>query len=120
MSGDDGSAILLATIGTARCLLMFRILLWGAINASICAWLHSVKLHKAVTEGWIIITNDKDFGKRVFRERLSHRGVILLRLHDERAASKIQVLSRLLEVYLDQLPGSFVVVTESQVRFGQC
>jgi uncharacterized protein (DUF433 family) len=35
-------------------------------------------------EGLILVTNDKDFGEKVYRERLPHRGVILLRLDDER------------------------------------
>jgi hypothetical protein len=49
----------------------------------------------------------------------SHKGIILLRLEDERSASKIQVLSRLFQSYLNRLPDSFVVVTERQVRFAR-
>jgi predicted nuclease of predicted toxin-antitoxin system len=76
-----------------------------------------VVIHKAFTEGWILITNDKDFGEKVYRERRPHRGVVLLRLDDERAISKINTLQRLLEHYADRLSGNFVVVTESRVRF---
>ncbi len=74
-------------------------------------------IQKAFTENWILITNDKDFGEKIYRERQSHQGVILLRLDDERAASKIEVLRRLLRDYADRLPGQFVVVTETKVRF---
>jgi predicted nuclease of predicted toxin-antitoxin system len=74
-------------------------------------------LAKSASENWILITNDKDFGERVYREKMPHRGVIFLRLHDETVASKIDVLSRLLTSYAEQLPGRFVVVTETQVRF---
>ncbi len=42
-------------------------------------------IDKAYAEGWILITNDKDFGEKVFKERRPHRGIILLRLEDERA-----------------------------------
>jgi hypothetical protein len=46
-----------------------------------------------------------------------HRGVILLRLENERSSLKIQVISRLLQTYPDRLSNAFVVVTEKQVRF---
>ena len=53
-------------------------------------------IRKAFVENWILITNDKDFGEKVYRERHPHHGVIFLRLEDERAASKILVLKQLL------------------------
>jgi predicted nuclease of predicted toxin-antitoxin system len=74
---------------------------------------------KAFDENWILITNDKDFGEKVYREQRSHRGIILLRLENERSANKIDALQRLLENYAEQLPGNFVVVTEKQVRFAR-
>lgn len=40
-----------------------------------------------------------------------------MRLEDERANSKIEVLRQLLESYADRLEDQFVVVTETQVRF---
>ncbi len=74
---------------------------------------------KALEENWILITNDKDFGEKVYRDGRLHRGIILLRLEDERSQSKIQVLSRLLKIYPDRLLNTFVVVTEKQVRFAR-
>ena len=74
-------------------------------------------LAKAHSENWILITNDKDFGGMVFRERKSHRGIIFLRLQDERATSKTDAIQKLLAAYADQLPDAFVVVTETQIRF---
>ncbi len=74
-------------------------------------------LQKAFIENWILITNDKDFGEKIFREGSLHRGVIFLRLDNERAANKINKLQLLLENYSDRLPEQFVVVTESKVRF---
>ena len=76
-------------------------------------------IQKAFEENWILITNDKDFGEKVYRERRPHRGVILLRLDDERAASKIDTLRRLLRDYADRLADHFVVVTETTVRFAR-
>jgi predicted nuclease of predicted toxin-antitoxin system len=45
-------------------------------------------LDKAYSESWILITNDKDFGEKVYRERKPHHGIIFLRLQDERAGSR--------------------------------
>ena len=72
---------------------------------------------KAYSEDWILVTNDKDFGEKVFRERRPHHGVILLRLADERVASKVTTLQRLIAAYSDRLHDQFVVVTETQIRF---
>ncbi len=74
-------------------------------------------LAKAFSENWILITNDKDFGEMVFRERRKHHGIIFMRLEDERSANKIEVLQRLLKGYAEKLPEEFVVVTETKVRF---
>ena len=76
-------------------------------------------IKKAYKENWILITNDKDFGEKVYREQHPHHGIIFLRLADNRTANKIEVLMRLLENYSDRLPDQFVVVTETQVRFGR-
>jgi hypothetical protein len=45
-----------------------------------------------------------------------HRGVILLRLKDERYKNKIAILRRVLELYSDKLANNFIVVTEKTVR----
>jgi len=74
-------------------------------------------IRKALDEQRILITNDKNFGDKVNRDGRLHRGVILLRLEDERPASKIRVLSIVLESYPDKISDSFLVVTEKQVRF---
>ena len=76
-------------------------------------------IQKAYAENWILITNDKDFGEKVYRERRPHRGVIFMRLEDERAANKIEVLRRLLEGYAGKLADRFVVVTDTRVRFAR-
>lgn len=76
-------------------------------------------IHKAFADNWILISNDKDFGEKIFREQRSHRGVVLLQLANERAANKIATLERLLLRYSDRLADNFVVVTESRVRFAR-
>ena len=74
-------------------------------------------LMKAFTETWILITNDKDFGELVFRQRRPHHDVVFLRLDDERSIAKIDALEKLLAKYAERLADRFVVVTDTQIRF---
>ena len=70
-------------------------------------------LRVANEEDRILITCDKDFGEAVFHGKRSHKGVILLRLENERSANKIAVLERLFDQYSTQLPDRFVVASEA-------
>ena len=70
----------------------------------------------AVRDDRVVITNDKDFGELVFREGRAHRGVILLRLVDDRTSAKIAALERLFADLPDDLQECFVVVTERSIR----
>jgi predicted nuclease of predicted toxin-antitoxin system len=76
-------------------------------------------IHKAFTERWILLTNDRDFGEKVCRERHGHRGVILFGLAAERAVNKAETLRRLLAASAEQLADRFVVVTERRVQFAR-
>jgi predicted nuclease of predicted toxin-antitoxin system len=76
-------------------------------------------IRRAHTERRNLITNDKGFGDRVFREGAPHDGVVLLRLEDERAAGKIEAVRRLLDRYPDRLAGRLVVVTEKRIRIAR-
>ena len=70
----------------------------------------------ATRENRIIITNDKEFGARVVRERQASCGVLLLRLRDERTANKIRVIGQVLRDHGTQLQGNLVVASEGRVR----
>jgi predicted nuclease of predicted toxin-antitoxin system len=74
---------------------------------------------KAYAENWILITIDKDFGAKIYRDRHPHHGVILMRLDDERVANKISVMQRLLATHADNLADRYIVVTDNHVRFAQ-
>lgn len=76
-------------------------------------------LAKAWREQWVLITADKDFGERIYRDQNAHCGVILFRLADERAANKIQVVEKLLAAYMNQLINNYIVVTEKRIRFAR-
>lgn len=80
----------------------------GIEDSRICKW--------ANQEERVILTNDKGFGRLIFREQLPNRGVILLRLRDERAVNRIQVTSSLLASYGERIKDHFVVASEAGVR----
>jgi predicted nuclease of predicted toxin-antitoxin system len=72
-------------------------------------------LSLAYEEQRVLITNDRDFGELIFRQRMSHCGVIYFRLSDQAIAAKMARLDHLLRTHLDQLD-QYVVVTERTVR----
>jgi len=73
-------------------------------------------LGRAVSEGRIVVTNDKDFGEMVFRSGQAHRGVILLRLRDERAENKVRTMKVVLAQVGERLQNHYVVATETGIR----
>jgi len=76
-------------------------------------------IQKALDGNWILVTNDKDFGEKVFKEHRLHHGIILLRLANESAINKISVLKQLIDNHEMKLSGKFIVVTEKQIRFAK-
>src|SRR5262249_47847168 len=73
-------------------------------------------LATAAAENRIIVTNDKDFGELIFRGGQPHAGVVLLRLRDESAANRVRVVQTVLRQVAAELPGKFIVATESHIR----
>ena len=73
-------------------------------------------LAMAVAEQRILITNDKDFGELVFRNRQAHLGVLLFRLKDESAPNQVRVLSSVLRTYASYIEEQFTVVGEDRLR----
>lgn len=64
-----------------------------------------------------MITNDKDFGELIFKEKLPHCGVIFLKLTDETAKNKVFVLNNLIHNHQQIIDkGHFAVVTEKNIR----
>ncbi len=63
----------------------------------------------------VLITSDKDFGELVFREKRSHRGIVLLRLNNQSSANAVTALERLFQEG-HELIDRFVVVTVKKIR----
>ena len=67
-------------------------------------------------ENRILLTCDKDFGELVFRLKLLHSGIVLLRLPDVSEENKISILLSALKLYSEKFPSSFTVITSSKIR----
>lgn len=63
-----------------------------------------------------LLTADKDFGELVFRQRLLHHGVILLRLAGQPADIKSALVVEFVKTHAPGLAGGFAVVTEKSSR----
>lgn len=73
-------------------------------------------LEKAVSDKALLITEDKDFGELVFRSKLPHQGVVLLRLHDLQSAEKSNVVTRAFAQHSGAFIGSFSVIRSDSIR----
>jgi predicted nuclease of predicted toxin-antitoxin system len=64
----------------------------------------------------VLITEDKDFGELVYRQRLVHLGVILVRLHGLASSSKARIVSQAILQHGSEMPGAFSVISPGMVR----
>lgn len=69
----------------------------------------------ALEEQRILVTEDRDFGELVFRHRLSHVGVLYLRLPPMELEKKVARLRVVLERHTESLD-QFLVITTHTVR----
>jgi predicted nuclease of predicted toxin-antitoxin system len=73
-------------------------------------------LDMAAREKRILVTNDKDFGELVFRQRRSLEGVIVLRVKGQQIQDKMRILGSLLKNHQDKIAGSLVVLSKDKIR----
>ena len=66
-------------------------------------------IRRARRENRVLVTSDKDFGEKVFREGKAHGGIVLLRLQDQRWVNQQRVIRTLLQNE-EPLAGRFLVV----------
>ena len=64
----------------------------------------------------VLVTGDKDFGELVFRRRLIHRGVILLRLSGMDPDDKAAVAATVIASHESEMVNGFSVIGPSTVR----
>jgi predicted nuclease of predicted toxin-antitoxin system len=71
----------------------------------------------AAQQNCVILTHDKDFGELVFVHKLRPPGVLLLRIHAATEAERVARVEELLPDIEKLLPGNFVTVTRSRLRW---
>lgn len=67
----------------------------------------------------LLVTEDKDFGELVFRQRLVHAVVILIRLAGLAATAKGETLARTLREHGGEMTGAFTVLARGVLRIRQ-
>lgn len=72
-------------------------------------------LNLANSEKRVIITNDKDFGEIVYRQKLISSGIILLRLPDLTDQVKWDIIANVFSKDLIKV-GNFIVITKDKIR----
>jgi hypothetical protein len=63
------------------------------------------------------LTNDKDFGEIVFRQKLVPAGIVLFRIKGQDVREKVKLLKKLLAAHSDKIVNHFVVVAKEKFRF---
>ncbi|MCF6148290.1 MAG: hypothetical protein E3K37_06495 [Candidatus Kuenenia sp.] len=64
-----------------------------------------------------MLTNDKDFGEIVFRQKLISSGIVLFRIRGQDTMEKLKLLRKVLISHKDRISKHFVVITKEKVRF---
>ena len=73
-------------------------------------------LEAAGAGGRILITEDRDFGELVIRQRLGVRGMILLELDRLSSAAEADAVAEVVSVHADKLLGNLVVIEPGRIR----
>ena len=71
----------------------------------------------AVEQERILLTEDKDFGELIYRQKLPALGVILLRFNPGEESIKVKRLVQLVHANLDRIPNNFIVIDKSKISF---
>lgn len=73
-------------------------------------------LDAADAHGRILITEDRDFGEMVIRQRVGARGVMLLELDRLSNAMEAATVAEVVSAHADKLTGNLVVIEPGRIR----
>ena len=74
-------------------------------------------LDRSLRAGAVLLTADKDFGDVVFRQRLLHSGVLLVRLAGVRPDMKAGLVADVFDRHGEELRSGFGVLSKRSLRF---
>jgi predicted nuclease of predicted toxin-antitoxin system len=75
-----------------------------------------VILGLANAENRVLITRDKDFGELVFRLKMIHSGIILVRAEELSSMARSRAVADFIQTNLDLLGGYFIVIQAGTTR----
>ena len=64
----------------------------------------------------VLITEDRDFGELVVRQRLKVRGIILLELDRVPSGAEAELVAEIVRIHASKLTGNLLVVEPARVR----
>jgi predicted nuclease of predicted toxin-antitoxin system len=70
----------------------------------------------AAAEGRFVITEDRDFGEMVIRQRVHVRGLMLLELDRLSNVKEAELVAEALATHTDKLMGNLIVVEPTRIR----
>ncbi len=70
----------------------------------------------ALEENSLLITEDKGFGEKVYRDSHASAGVLLLRLHNMNRHERVAITSQTVRDHSQELFGKFSVLTNRKLR----
>ena len=73
-------------------------------------------LDAADSDDRVLVTEDRDFGELVVRQRLKVRGVILLELDRVPSAAEAELVADIVRIHANKLTGNLVVVEPARIR----
>lgn len=76
-------------------------------------------LRWAVQEQAIVVTMDKDFGDLIWKERLPHAGVVLLRMEEATGPERAAAMHRIAQEFGAELPLAFTVFKNDRLRISR-
>lgn len=80
-------------------------------DADIVSWAH--------TQQAIVVTMDKDFGDLIWKERLPHAGVVLLRMEEASGPERAAAMRRIAQEFGTELPYAFTVFKNDRLRISR-
>jgi predicted nuclease of predicted toxin-antitoxin system len=88
----------------------------ASVGETISGASDQVVLALATGEGRILLTEDRDFGELVIRQRFGVRGVVLLELDRLSNSAEADAVAAVIATNLDRLPGALMVIEPGRVR----
>lgn len=73
-------------------------------------------LQIAYDKDLVLITEDKDFGELVYRLKMKHKGVLLIRMNDLSREERLKIIPSIINSFCSKLGNNFSVLSSNGLR----